>query len=32
MAERPAFFAQQEILAALGLTKGELLYVAKKDF
>jgi hypothetical protein len=32
MAERPAFFAQQEILATLGLTKGELLYVAKKDF
>src|SRR3981081_1452394 len=32
MAERPTPFAQQEILALLGLTKGELIYVAKKDF
>jgi len=32
MAERPAFFAQQEILAPLGLTKGELIDVAKNDF
>jgi hypothetical protein len=31
MAERPTSFAQQEILAPLGLTKGELIYVAKKD-
>jgi hypothetical protein len=30
MAERPTSFAQQEILAPLGLTKGELIYVAKK--
>src|ERR1700693_2643070 len=30
MAERPRSFAQQEILAPLGLTKGELIYVAKK--
>jgi len=32
MAEQPTSFAQQEILAQLGLTKGELIYVAKKDF
>jgi hypothetical protein len=32
MAERPTSFAQQEILAPLGLTKGALIYVAKKDF
>jgi hypothetical protein len=32
MAERPTSFAQQEILARLELTKGELIYVAKKDF
>jgi hypothetical protein len=32
MAERPISFAQQEILTPLGLTKGELIYVAKKDF
>jgi hypothetical protein len=32
MAERPTSFAQQEILAPLELTKGELIYVAKKDF
>jgi hypothetical protein len=32
MAERPTSFAQQEILAPLGLTIGELIYVAKKDF
>jgi hypothetical protein len=32
MAERPTSFAQQEILAPLGLTKGEITYVAKKDF
>jgi len=32
MAERPISFAQQKILAPLGLTKGELIYVAKKDF
>jgi hypothetical protein len=30
MAEQPTSFAQQEILAPLGLTKGELIYVAKK--
>jgi hypothetical protein len=30
MAVRPTSFAQQEILAPLGLTKGELIYVAKK--
>ena len=27
-----ASFAQQEILAPLGHAKGELIYVAKKDF
>jgi hypothetical protein len=32
MAERPTSFAQQKILAPLELTKGALLYVAKKDF
>jgi hypothetical protein len=32
MGERYTPFAQQEILAPLGLTKGELIYVAKKDF
>jgi hypothetical protein len=32
MAERPTSFAQQVILAPLGLTKGKLIYVAKKDF
>jgi hypothetical protein len=32
MAERPTSFAQREILAPLGLTKGELIYVAKKHF
>jgi len=32
MAERPTSFAQQEILAPLGLTQRELIYVAKKDF
>jgi hypothetical protein len=32
MAERPPSFAQQEIFAPLGLAKGELTYVAKKDF
>jgi len=33
MAERPTSFAQQDILAPLGLTKGELIiYVAKKNF
>ena len=32
MAERSTSFAQQEILAALELTKAELIYVAKKDF
>jgi hypothetical protein len=31
MAERPTSFAQQETLASLGLTKGELIYVAKKN-
>ena len=31
MAERPTSFVQQEILAPLGRTKGELIYVAKKD-
>jgi uncharacterized protein YdeI (YjbR/CyaY-like superfamily) len=30
MAERPTFFPQQEILALLEPTKGELIYVAKK--
>ena len=30
MAERPPPFAQQEILAPMGFTKGELMYVAKK--
>ncbi|MCU1303258.1 MAG: hypothetical protein JWQ87_3542 [Candidatus Sulfotelmatobacter sp.] len=30
MAERPTSFVQQEILAPLGLTKGELIYVDKK--
>jgi hypothetical protein len=30
MAERS--FAQQEILAPVELTKGKLIYVAKKDF
>jgi hypothetical protein len=32
MAEQPTFFAQHETLAPLELTKGELIYVAKKDF
>jgi hypothetical protein len=32
MAERLTSFAQQEILVPVGLTKGELIYVAKKDF
>jgi hypothetical protein len=32
MAERSTSFAQQEILTPLELTKGELIYVAKKDF
>jgi hypothetical protein len=33
MAEQPRSFAQREILAPLGLTKGGLIYVvAKKDF
>jgi hypothetical protein len=32
MAERSTSFAQQEILAPLELAKGELIYVAKKDF
>jgi hypothetical protein len=32
MAERPTSLAQQEMLAPLELTKGELIYVAKKDF
>jgi hypothetical protein len=32
MAERPTSFAQQDILTPLGLTKGERIYVAKKDF
>ena len=32
MAERPDILSQQEILAPLELTKGELIYVAKKDF
>jgi len=32
MAERPTSIAQQQIPAPLGLTKGELVYVAKKDF
>jgi hypothetical protein len=31
MAERPTSFAQQEILVALELTPGELIYVAQKD-
>jgi hypothetical protein len=36
MAERPTSFVQQEILAPLGVTKGELIliyviYVAKKN-
>jgi hypothetical protein len=31
MAERPKSFVQQEIFAPLGLTKGELIYVAKND-
>jgi hypothetical protein len=31
MAERPTSFAQQEILAPLGLTKDELIYVTRKD-
>ncbi|MCU1259595.1 MAG: hypothetical protein JWO80_2480 [Bryobacterales bacterium] len=30
MAERQTSFAQQKILAPLELTKGELIYVAKK--
>jgi hypothetical protein len=29
---RATGFARQEILAPLGLTKEELIYVAKKDF
>jgi len=32
MAERPTSFAQQGILAPVELTKGKLIYVAKKDF
>jgi hypothetical protein len=32
MAERPTRFAQHEILAPLGLTQGELIYVAEKNF
>jgi hypothetical protein len=32
MAERPTSFAQQEILAPLEPTRGELIYVAKNDF
>ena len=32
MAERPTSFAQQEIFAPLELTKGVLIYAAKKDF
>jgi hypothetical protein len=32
MAQRPTSFAPQEILEPLGLTKGELIYAAKKDF
>jgi hypothetical protein len=32
MAERPTFFAQQEILVPLEPAKGALVYVAKKDF
>jgi hypothetical protein len=32
IAEQPTSFAQEEILAPLGLTKGELIYFAKKDF
>jgi hypothetical protein len=32
MAERPTSFVQQEIVSPLELTKGELIYVAKKDF
>jgi len=32
MAERPTSFAQQGILAPLGLKKGELIDVAKTDF
>jgi hypothetical protein len=32
MAERPTSFSQQEILAPLQLTKGELIYVAKKVY
>ena len=31
MAGRPTSFAQQEILAPLELTKGELIFVAKKE-
>jgi hypothetical protein len=31
MAERPTSLVQHEILASLWLTKGELIYVAKKD-
>ena len=31
MAERPTSIAQQEILAPLGVTKGELIYVARKE-
>jgi hypothetical protein len=30
--EQPTSFAQQEIPAPLELPKGELIYVAKKDF
>lgn len=32
MAERPTSLAQQQILAPMELTKGKLIYVAKKDF
>jgi hypothetical protein len=32
MAERPTSFAQQEILAPVDLMRGNLIYVAKKDF
>jgi hypothetical protein len=32
MAERPTSFAQQEMFAPLELTKGEVIYAAKKDF
>jgi hypothetical protein len=32
MADRPTSVAQQGILAPVELTKGKLIYVAKKDF